>query len=200
MRHLTRGITALALVSLALIAAACNKGPAKASLEAADQALAAATPEIQMYAPAELASLTSALQAARSELERGNYTEALKAGQALPAQIQAALAAAAVQKSQLTAAWNDLSGSLPGKIQAIAGKLSGLAEAKTLPRGMTRETLASAQTDLASATQAFSEATATFQGGDIPRALKTARDVKAKVDALAGMLGLAAPAPAAVPF
>ena len=200
MRHLTRGIAALALVSLALIAAACNKAPAKASLEAADQALAAATPEIQKYAPAELAPLTSALQAARSELERGNYTEALKAGQALPAQIQAALAAAAVQKGQLTAAWNDLSGSLPGKIQAIAGKLSGLAEAKTLPRGMTREKLASAQTDLASVTQAFSEATAAFQGGDIPGALKTAQDVKAKVDALAGTLGVAAPAPAAVPF
>ena len=48
--------------------------------------------------PEELGSLTSAAQAARSEFEKGNYTEALKAAQALPAQIQAALAAATVKK------------------------------------------------------------------------------------------------------
>jgi hypothetical protein len=41
-------------------------------------------------------------------------------------------------------------------------------------------------------TQAWAEATAAFQGGDIPRALRMAQDVKAKADALAGMLGLAA--------
>ena len=65
---------------------------------------------------------------------------------------------------------------------------------------MTRDTLASAQTDLGSVTQAWTEATAAFQGGDIPKALKTAQDVKAKADALAAMLGLtAAPAPAAGP-
>jgi hypothetical protein len=63
---------------------------------------------------------------------------------------------------------------------------------------VTRDMLASAQTDLASVTQAWTEATAAFQGGDVPRALKTAQDVKAKADALAGMLGLSA-APAAGP-
>jgi hypothetical protein len=203
MRHLTKGIAALAVVSLTLLAGACNKAPAEAALNAADQALAAATPEIERYVPDELGSLTRAVQAARSEFEKGNYTEALKAAQALPAQIQAVLAAATVQKDQLVAAWNDLSGTLPGQVQAITGKLTGIAEAKTLPKGMTKDMLASAQTDLGSVTQAWTEATAAFQGGDIPKAVKTAQDVKAKADALAGMLGLTAapashPAPAAV--
>ena len=198
MRHLTKRIAALAVVSLALLAAACNKGPAEDALNAADQALAAAKPEIEKYVPGELGSLTSAVQAARSEFEKGSYTEALKAAQALAAQIEAALAAATVQKGQLVAAWNDLSGSLPGQVQAITGRLTGLADAKALPKGMTRDMLASAQTDLGSVTQAWTEATAAFQGGDIPRALKTAQDVKTKADALAGMLGLpGAPAPAA---
>ena len=119
--------------------------------------------------PEELGSLTSAVQAARSEFEKGNYTEALKAAQALPAQIQAALAAAAVQKDQLVAAWNDLSGSLPGQVQAITGKLTGLAEAKALPKGMTQDTLASAQTDLASVTQAWTEATRRVPGRRHPK-------------------------------
>ena len=59
---------------------------------------------------------------------------------------------------------------------------------------MTKDMLATAQTDLGSVTQAWTEATAAFQGGDIPKALKTAQDVKTKADALAAMLGLAGPA------
>jgi hypothetical protein len=196
MRHLTKGIAALAVVSLALLAGACNKGPAEAAIKEADQALAAATPEIEKYAPAELSALTSALQAARSQLEQGNYTDALKAAQGMPARIHAALAATAVQKGKLVEAWNELAGSVPGEVQAITGKLSGIVEGGALPKGMTRETLASAQTDLDSVTRAWSEASAAFQGGDVPKALRTAQDVKAKADALAGMLGMTtAPAP-----
>jgi len=197
MRHLTKGIAVLAAVSLALLAGACNKGPAEAALNEADQALAAATPEIEKYVPDELAPLASATRAARSEFEKGNYTAALKAAQTLPAQIQAALAAATVQRGQMEAAWNDLAGSLPGQVQALTGKLAALTEANALPKGMTRDALAGAQTDPVSVTRAWSEATAAFQGGDIPRALKTARDVKAKTDALAGMLGFAAAPPPA---
>jgi hypothetical protein len=198
MRHLTKGIAALAVVSLALFAGACNKAPAEAALNAADQALAAAKPEIEKYVPEQLGPLDTAVQAARSEFEKGNYTESLKAAQALPPQIQAALEAASVKKDELVAAWNSLSGALPGQVQAITEKVTGLAAAKALPRGMTKDMLASAQTDLGSVTQAWTEATAAFQGGDVPKALKTAQDVKAKADALAGMLGLTA-APAAAP-
>lgn len=196
MRHLTKGIATLAVASLALFAGACNKGPAEAALNAADQALAAARPEIEKYVPEELGSLTAAVQAARSELEKGNYTEALKAAQDLPARIQAALAAATARKDQMVAAWNEVAGSLPGVVQAITDKVTLLSAAKALPKGMTRDMLATVQTDLGSVTQAWSEATSAFQGGDIPKALKTAEGVKAKADALAGMLGLTA-APAA---
>ena len=197
MCHPTKGIAALAVVSLAIFAVGCNKGPAQDALDAADQALAAAKPQLERYAPEELGSLTGAAQAARSELGKGNYTEALKAAQALHAKIQATLAAATAKQEQQVAAWNDLSGRLPGLLQAITGKLTGLAAAEALPKGMTRDTLAAAQTDLGSVTRAWSEATAAFRGGDIPRAVKTAQDLEAKADALAGMLGLtAAPAPA----
>jgi hypothetical protein len=60
---------------------------------------------------------------------------------------------------------------------------------------MTADMLATAQTDLGSLTQAWTEASAAFQGGDVPRAVKTAEDVKAKAEALAGMLGLTAAPP-----
>jgi hypothetical protein len=198
MRPLTKGIARLVVASLALFASACNKGPAEAALNVADQALTAAKPEIEKYVPEELSALTSAAQAARAELEKGNYTEALKAAQGLPAKIDAAVAAATEKKAQLTAAWTALSGSLPGLVQSITEKVTTLAAAKSLPKGMTREMLAIAQTDLGAVTEAWTGATAAFQGGDVPKAVKTAQDVKAKAEALAGLLGLA-PAPAAVP-
>ena len=199
MRHLKKGIAALAVVSLALLAGACNKGPAEAALKATDQALAAATPEIQKYVPAELGALTSAAQDARAQFEKGNYTEALKAAQALPARIEAAVAAAAAAKEKLTATWNEMSGSLPGLVQSISDRVTALATAKALPRGMTKDVLASAQTDLGTVTQAWTEATAAFQGGDIPKAVSMAQDIKVKADALAGMLGMTAAPAAAAP-
>jgi hypothetical protein len=190
MRQPTKGIAALVVASLALLASACNKGPAEAALTAADQALAAAKPEIERYVPEELDALATGIQAARSEFEKGNYTEALKAAQELPTKIQSAVAAAEEKRSQLTMTWTALTASLPGLIQSITEKVTALGAAKALPRGMTREMLASAQTDLGSVTEAWTAATAAFQGGDIPRAVETAQDVKAKAEALAGMLGL----------
>lgn len=199
MPHLKNGVATLAAVSLALLAGACNKGPAEDSLRAAEQALAAATPEIQRYAPGALAPLQGTLESARADLGKGSYTAALKAAQDLPARIRAALDAAAAQKDRQAAAWDELSGGLAGEIQAITGKLSGLGDAKALPRGMTPDTLAAAQADLASVTRAWSEASAAFKGGDVPKALETAREVKEAADALAARIGLTAarPAPAA---
>jgi hypothetical protein len=191
MRDLSKGAAALAVASLAVFAAGCNKGPAEETLKVADQALAAAKPELEKYVPEELASLTAATQVARSELEKGHYTEALKTAQELPARIQAAVAASAAKKDQLVAAWNAMSGSLPTLVQSITAKVAELAAAKKLPRGMDEARVAAAQTDLGSVTQAWAEATAAFQGGDVPRAVRTAEDVKGKAEALAGMLGLA---------
>ena len=196
MRHLTKGIAAVAVASLALFVGACNKAPAEAALKAADLALAAAKPEIEKYVPEEVTSLNATLQAARSEFEKGNYTEALKAAQELPAKIQAAKTAAAAAREKLTASWTEMSGSVPGLLQSVAAKVTALAAAKSLPKGMTKDALAGAQTDVSAVTQAWTEAAAAFQGGDVPKAVKTAEDVKAKVEALAEKLGVTA-APAA---
>jgi len=114
-----------------------------------------------------------------------------------------AVGAAKVMKNELAARWKEMSATVPGLVQAIDAKVAELAAAKRLPKGMDDARFAAARTDIESVTQAWSEATAAFQGGDVPRAVRTARDVKAKAEALAGMLGLAvapaeaAPAPAA---
>lgn len=201
MRHLTKGIAALAVAGLALSAIACNKGPADTALRAAEQALATAKPALERYGPQELAALQSAIGDARAQFDQGHYTDALKAAQRLPDRIQAALAAAAQQQEQITAEWKGLATSLPQRVEAITARVSALGAGQALPKGLTQEALAGAQADLATIARAWTDATAAFEGGDIPKAVKAAQDVKAKADALAGMLGLttavAAPAAAA---
>jgi hypothetical protein len=146
--------------------------------------------------PKELAELTAAAQDARSQFEEGRYTDALKAAQDLPLKIQVAVGAAKVVKSELAGRWKEMSATVPGLVQAIDAKVAELAAANKRPKGMDDAGFAAARTDIESVTQAWSEAAAAFQGGDVPRAVRTAEDVKAKAEALAGMLGVAAaPAP-----
>jgi hypothetical protein len=196
--RLSRRVAAPAVACLALFAGACNKGPAESALASADRELAAVRVDLERYAPEELASLDAATAKARAALGEGRYTDALRTAQALPEQIRVAAAAASAKKEQRITAWNALSAALPGAVQALADRVATLAGASSLPRGMTQETLASAQAELGAVTREWNEATAAFQGGDVPRALELARDVEARTEALAVRLGLAtAPVPPA---
>jgi hypothetical protein len=82
-------------------------------------------------------------------------------------------------------------------VQAITDEVAALAASSSLPRGMTKDLVVSYQRDLDAIRQAWNDAATAFQGGDVPRAVRTAQDVKARAEALAAALGLAA-APAAV--
>jgi hypothetical protein len=199
MRRLKKDRAALAAVLVALAGVACNKGPAQEALAEADRALAAARPDLEKYAPELLAEITAATGEARANLEAGRYTEALRVAQDLPLEIQTAAAAAAVARNELTARWKEASATLPGLVQAITARFADLDAAKKLPKGVDAAAFAAARNDLESVNQAWSEATAAFAGGDVPRAVRTARDVQAKAETLAGMLGLAAAPAAAAP-
>ena len=196
MRHLTKAIAVLGVATLAFLAAGCNKGPAETALKVADQALEAAKPELVKYTPDELTSLTTAITDARAQFDKGNYTEALKAAQGLPARIEAAVAAAAAKKEELAKAWAGISEAVKPAVEGLSAKVAELAAMKKLPRGLDAAKLATAQTDLGAITSAWAQAGEAFKGGDIPGAVKMAQDVKAKAQALSDKLGLT---PAAAP-
>jgi hypothetical protein len=67
------------------------------------------------------------------------------------------------------------------------------------PRGLDAARLASAQAELDAITTAWAQAGVAFRRGDVAGAVETAQDVRARVEALAGLLGLAAGSPAAAP-
>ena len=190
MRHLTRGIAVLAVASVALATVGCNKGSAEAALKAADQAVETAKPELERYTPDAVAPLVTALGNARTLFDRGHYTDALKAARELPANVEAALAAAKEKKADLTVAWAEISGSLPKIVQALTARVGDIAGMKSLPKGMDKAGVETAKSELGAITEAWRAATDAFAGGDVPRALATARGVKAKAEALAEALGL----------
>jgi hypothetical protein len=197
MRYLTQALAVLAVAALSILATGCNKGPAETALKASEQALEAARPELARYTPDELESLTTAIADARRQFEKGNYTEALKAAQGLPARIDAAVSSAAAKRDELAKAWAGISDAVQPAVDSLTTKVAALAAMRKPPRGMDAARLGSAQADLGALTTAWAEAGEAFRSGDVPRAVRIAQDVRAKVTALSDLLGLAPPAPPA---
>jgi len=191
MRQPPRGTFAPAVACLALLAAACNKGPAESALASADRQLAAVRVDLERYAPDELAALDGAVAKARADLAEGHYTDALRIAQELPERIRAAVEAGKRRRQQATRTWDERAAALAASLQAIADRVAAVAAAPSLPRGLTPEALAGARVELGAVTREWDEATAAFQGGDVPTALRLAEDVEARSEALAGTLGLA---------
>jgi hypothetical protein len=183
-RHRRRAFGAVGACLLALVAAACNKGPAEAALLEAERALTAAR-EVERYLPEEFAAVSAILSEARASYAAGRYTDALRAAQVLPDRIAAATAAAARRKEQSAAAWSALSTDLPARLEALAGRLTLLSSAQAI----SSERLAAAQAELAALNQVWADATTAYESGDVPRAVAAAQDVIARAGSLAERLG-----------
>jgi HAMP domain-containing protein len=188
----TRGLV-LALGLLAL-ATACGKGAAEQALSAASSALDQARPEIEKYVPGELTAITSAMSKARAAFDKGDYKGALAAGQGVVGKVQAALEAAKKRKDELVAAFGQLRSTLPAMVDALKGRLGALASAKTLPAGLDKETVETAQANLETVGRSWSDAMSKFDSGDIVTAMTQANDVKTKVEEMAKAFLPAAPA------
>jgi hypothetical protein len=180
-----RSAIRLALIPfLAVLAGACSKAPAEQALKAADTAIEAARPEVEKYVPGEWRSLSDAAAAAKAQFEQGQYKEALAAAQALMPQVQAALDAAAAKKEELAASFESLKASLPGMLDALGKKLADYAKARRLPAGIDKQAVAAAQAELPNLNQAWSDAAAAFDGGDLLKAVEGGMSVKGKLEEL----------------
>jgi hypothetical protein len=170
---------------------ACNKGAAEESLQEAGRAIEDARADLERYAPEELAALSQALEDARSDIEAGHYTQALRAAQELPARIRSARATAGRRKDELQAVWDELSPRVPTLIEELRARIDRLVVADggvtTAPR---EARLRAARTDLGALVDAWEEATAAHQRGEMAHAVRMARDLHARARTLAGVLGL----------
>jgi len=189
----------LPLLVLAALAAACGKAPAEQALKAADAAMEAARPDVEKYLPAQWKTLSDDAAAAKAQFEQGSYKEALAAVQGLMPKVQAAVAAAGAKKAELASTFESLKGSLPSVLDALGKQLTAYATMRRLPAGIDKAGVAAAQAELPNVTQAWSDAAAAFDAGDLMKAVEGGLSVKATLDGLSKTFmptaaGAAAPA------
>ncbi len=185
-------------IACCLALAACNtaKAPADAAIKAADEALAGVKADASQYVPDQLQSVEDALAAAKNNFQKGEYQKALDGAKDLAAQAKDLAAAVTAKKDELTKSWQDMSGGLPGMVEAIQKRVDILSRSRRLPAGLDKDKFEAVKTSLAAITQTWAEASNSFQGGNLMDAVGKAKVVKEKAVEIMGALGMQVPAAA----
>jgi len=179
---------------VALLAACSQKDPAAEAIAAAENALNAVYEDAEKYVPERYAAVKGELVAARTAFNEERYADAIAAVKDVPAHAEtlAKEAAAAKQKhiSEMNADWARLSGSLPGLLAGIGGRLEEFGKMRRLPAGMDKQLLEESKAAFASAQSAWDEAGAAYAAGDLESAASRARNVEAMAQDLVARLGM----------
>ncbi len=189
-----------ALISMAaILLAACagQKEPAQKLLGDIEATVTAASAEAAKYIPDQLADVQSKLAALKASFDKQDYAAVVTGAPAVLSAAQELATAAAAKKDEVLKAlneqWTGLAAALPGQVAAIQSRIDLLSKksSKKLAAGID---LDAAKSGLSDATTLWSKAQAAFAAGNLDEAVGTAKDIKAKVLALATSLKLELPA------
>lgn len=182
-----------AVGSLALTMACTDaaKMPAEAAMKAAEAAIGELKGEVVKLAPDQVKAAQDAFTSAKDKIAKEDYKGALATATEIPAQVKAALAAAAAKKDELLKAWNEASGSLPRMVEAIKSRLGILSQAKKLPAGVDKAALAKAQEGVAAIESGLAKAAEQVKTGGFEEAIAQAKELKAKGTEIMRSIGLA---------
>ena len=192
----------LAAVLSALAVVACNqqKGQAEQAMASAQQSLNAVRDEAQKYAPEQLGTVEAQLGQMQDSYQRGDYAATLAAQPAMMKAISGLKDAAAEKKTAADAAaakakddWGPTSAEVPKMVDAVAKRVETLSKTRHLPKGVTKENLASAKTALDQVKATWSDATAAASSGDYTTAMNKADMVKSKTQDMMKSLGMKPP-------
>jgi hypothetical protein len=194
-----------ALISMAaIIMAACagQKEPAQKLISDIEATVTAASAEAAKYVPDQLADVQSKLGNLEASFDKQDYAAVVAGAPEVLSAAKSLATAAAAKKDDILKALNDqwtgLAGSLPADVMAIQNRIDVLSKksSKKLAAGID---LDAAKAGAGDATSLWSKAQAAFAAGNLSEAVSTAKDVKAKVEAVATSLKMNLPAPAAAP-
>ncbi len=187
------------IIFAAIVLAACasQREPAQKLMNDIDAAITAASSDAAKYVPSQLNDVQTKFDDLKTAFTAQDYKGVIARGPAILAEAQGLASAAADKKAEvmkdLGDQWTALAGALPGYVTAIQGRLDMLSQKKNkkLAAGID---LDAAKTGLSDATSLWSKAQGAFGNGNLDEAVTTAKDVKAKLQALAGTLKLDLPA------
>jgi hypothetical protein len=191
--HRISRYTLIAAAAIMLAACSGQKEPAQKLIGDIDATVAAASPEAAKYVPDQLADVQGKLDGLKASFDKHDYAAVVTGAPAVLSSAQTLATAAAAKKDEILKALNDewtvLAGSVPANMTAIQSRIDLLSKksSKKMAAGIDVD---AANAGLADARSLWSKAQAAFAAGTLEEAVSTAKDVKAKTDALAASLKL----------
>jgi hypothetical protein len=198
--HMFQRTSRYAVISMAaLILAACagQKEPAQKLISDVESVVTAASSEAAKYIPDQLAVVQSKLDALKASFAKQDYAAVVTSAPAVLSSAQELATAAAARKDEvlksLNETWSALAATVPAEVTAVQNRIEELSKkpGRKMAAGLDLNAAKGAAGD---ATALWSKAQAAFAAGNLDEAVSTAKDVKAKVEAVAAALKLDLPA------
>jgi hypothetical protein len=187
----------LSVASLMFVACAGQKEPAQKLISDIQSTVNAASTEAEKYVPVQLADVQSKLGTLKASFDQKDYAAVVANGPAVLTSAQSLATAAAAKKDEvlktLNDSWTALSAELPADVAALQNRLEFLGKKANKKRAKGID-LDAAKSGLDDVNGVWSKAQAAFASNNLDEAVSTAKDVKAKVQALAATLKVDLPA------
>jgi hypothetical protein len=188
--------------AMAMILGGCGKADTSQSvIGQAEGAVTNVRDSAQVYAPDQLKSAEAKLAQMKADHEDKDYKAVLAAVPDMNAQIKTINDAVAAKQVAAVAAeqeWSTMNQEIPKDVELIQARVDELSAGKAkLPKDVTKETVATAKTELETVKATWAEATDEASSGKLVEATEKGRTVAAKVEELKTQLGVteeAAPA------
>ncbi|MDP9089115.1 MAG: hypothetical protein M3O26_10300 [Pseudomonadota bacterium] len=196
----TGRLVILCIAAFGLAACAGQKEPARKLLAEIDASVTAASVEAAKYIPDQLIAVQRQAGELKAAFDKHDYPAVVHGGPAVLAAAQTLATAAAFKKDEVLKAMNDqwtvLAGAVPEYLTAIQKQIDFLRKKSNqrLAAGIDLDAAKSGAEDTA---LLWSKAQAAFASGSMEEAVRTAQEVKSRVEALAATLKLDLSAPVA---
>jgi hypothetical protein len=181
------------VLGLAMLLAACGgaeKEATEGAINAAQTAINAASSEAAKYVPDQLKSAQDTLRSAKDALAKGDYSSALSGARDATRKASDLVAAAATKKQELMKDWTSMAESMPKSMEQIKARIDAYSHGARMPEGMDKSVLATAKDQYALLKQAWADATAAAQKGNLGDAMQKASGIKDMLTKLREMLGI----------
>jgi hypothetical protein len=185
------------LIAVTLLVTGCGqKDPATSAVTQAEASLETVRPDAGKFAAAELQAADATLASMKASLAKGDYSAVVADVPQFNTEMRT-LKEAVTSKQTLAVAdqreWETLSKEVPPTVEAIQAQVDKLSKGK-LPKEISKETFATAKTDLESVKTTWTEATAAASSGNTTEAASKGRTALAKAEELKTQLGMKADA------
>jgi hypothetical protein len=188
----------LAAFAAALVMSCANqKAPAEQAIAGAETSLAAVRDAAQKYAPDQLQAVEDQLKGLKDSLAKGDYRGVLTGAPTVNSAISSLKEAAETKRAEAEAAlarakdaWGPVSADVPKMVEALAKRVETLSKSHRLPKGVTKEGLASAKSGLDALKSQWGEATSAAASGDYTTAMNKAEALRTKAAEMMKSLGM----------